>query len=61
MTTPVATDNPAIQRAATEMATYGGSFVKALAHAFFCADPENRKRLRTAFGDYFIKYGATPE
>jgi len=38
------------------MATYGGSFVKALAEAFYKADNINLKRLQNAFPDYWEHY-----
>lgn len=38
------------------MAQRGGSFVKALATAFRCADPTNFARLKVAFPDYWERY-----
>lgn len=40
------------------MIAIGGSFVKALGRAFRLADPDNARRLTTAFPDYFEKYVA---
>jgi hypothetical protein len=34
----------------------GGSFVKSLAACYYCADPENKQRLRVAFPEYFEEY-----
>jgi hypothetical protein len=38
------------------MAKMGGSFVKALAECFRCADAVNFKRLRDAFPEYWRQY-----
>lgn len=38
-----------------KMLDYGGSFVKALAHAWLQADPINKKKLEDNF-DYFKTY-----
>lgn len=38
------------------MATYGGSFVKALAECFTRADAHNFIRLKATFGDYWHEY-----
>lgn len=38
------------------MEVQGGSFVKALAHAYRVADPSNRATLRSAFAGYFDEY-----
>lgn len=38
------------------MEKYGGSFVKALAECFRCADPVNFQRLRATFPDYWSQY-----
>lgn len=38
------------------MDKYGGSFVKALAECFRCADPVNFMRLRDAFPNYWSQY-----
>ena len=38
------------------MATYGGSFVKALAACFRAADEQNRAKLFVAFEDVFEEY-----
>lgn len=40
------------------MERQGGSFVKALAHCYLMADPENRLRLRTSMADWFANYEA---
>jgi hypothetical protein len=37
------------------METYGGSFVRALAQAWYCADAINKKRLEDNF-PYFEEY-----
>jgi len=39
-----------------KMEKYGGSFVKALAQAFYHADPINFIRLKGAFPDYWNQY-----
>jgi len=41
------------------MRQFGGSFVKSLAACYDAADPFNKRRLLSAFFEYFIKY--TPE
>ena len=41
----------------TCMETYGGSFVKALAETWYCADPVNKARIQDAFQDIFHRYG----
>jgi len=38
------------------METYGGSFVKALAEAFYHADPINFIKLKNAFPEYWEEY-----
>lgn len=38
------------------MEELGGSFVRALANAWFAADENNRARLHVAFADYFERY-----
>lgn len=38
------------------MRQYGGSFVRALADLWLCADPLNQARVKLAFGDYFDRY-----
>lgn len=38
------------------MEVQGGSFVRSLAACYYCADPSNKARLRTAFADYFETY-----
>jgi len=38
------------------MEKYGGSFVKALAEAFFRSDPDNFVKLRKAFPEYWEEY-----
>lgn len=37
------------------METYGGSFVKALAATWHCADPINKQKLESTF-EYFSEY-----
>lgn len=36
----------------------GGSFAAAIAEAYFCADKDNRGRLRNAFPDLFRRFFA---
>ncbi len=43
------------------MEAYGGSFVKALAAAWRCADAQNRRRLDEAFPDYWSNYAKMTE
>lgn len=45
------------------MKTYGGGFVQQLGQAIVHADPENRRRLKKAFPEYWRKYRylATPK
>lgn len=38
------------------MENYGGSFVRAIAHAARLADRENLERIKTAFSDYWNQY-----
>lgn len=38
------------------MSRYGGSFVKALAEAYKCADPKNRAKIITMWPDYWKTY-----
>lgn len=39
------------------MVTYGGSFAQAIGRAFQCADPNNRARIKAAFGfDLWPRY-----
>lgn len=38
------------------MKRYGGSFVKALAEAALHADPDNLKRIKTAFPEYWERF-----
>lgn len=38
------------------MEEYGGSFAKALAKAYICADPDNRERIRKGFPELLDKY-----
>jgi hypothetical protein len=40
------------------MEVIGGSFVKALANLYYCADSNNKRRLLAAFPEYFEKYEA---
>lgn len=44
------------ERAIYFMDKYGGSFVHALAIAYRCADADNRRRIETAFPEYFEEY-----
>ena len=39
-----------------KMEKYGGSFVQALARAFYCADTVNFVKLREAFPEYWEEY-----
>jgi len=41
------------------MDKYGGSFVKALADCYRCADPSNAKKLEQTFSEYFSEYSKT--
>jgi hypothetical protein len=41
---------------ASRMLQYGGSFARAIADAWMCADPANRDRLETAFQSLFQSY-----
>ena len=43
-------------QAAFSMRDQGGSFVKALALAWFVADDDNREKLQTTFPEYFTRY-----
>lgn len=38
------------------MEEQGGSFVKALAHLYYCADSKNKHTARVAFAEYFDAY-----
>lgn len=38
------------------MEKYGGSFVKALARCFRCADARNFRKLQIAFPEYWAEY-----
>jgi len=49
-------DNTPTGRALELMETVGGSFARAIARAYYCADPHNRARLREAFSELFKKY-----
>lgn len=40
------------------MRKFGGSFVKALAEAARCADPQNLERLQNAFPEIWQRYAA---
>lgn len=40
------------------MESFGGSFVKSLAHCYCCADSGNKQRLRAAFPEVFERYEA---
>lgn len=35
---------------------YGGEFVKRLADAYLAADPDNQRKIRTTWPEYWIKY-----
>lgn len=39
------------------MLRYGGSFARALAHAFRCGDGENRRRIKAGWSDLWAQYG----
>ena len=43
------------------MTTQGGSFVKALAECFHCADSINFQKLRNAFPEYWKQYAEIAE
>lgn len=38
------------------MEVLGGSFVKSLANCYYCADSDNKVKLRMAFSEYFERY-----
>lgn len=38
------------------MATFGGSFAKAISRAFLVADDDNRARMRAAYPELFAEY-----
>ena len=42
--------------AALAMEKYGGSFARAIAEAWFTADPVNRRKLEKCFADLFEMY-----
>lgn len=42
--------------AAHMMEVLGGSFVRSLIHCYYCADSNNKVKLRIAFSEYFEKY-----
>ena len=42
--------------ACNHMEDRGGNFAKSLAQCWRCADPDNRRKLETAFRDVFQKY-----
>lgn len=41
------------------MERFGGSFVRALAQCFTCADPTNIAKLKAAFPEYWAEYAET--
>jgi len=43
------------------MQRYGGSFVKALANAWGCADEDNSARIEATWPEYIQKYSAMVE
>jgi hypothetical protein len=43
-------------RVVNAMEKYGGSFVKALAKCFWCADDINKDKLKSTFLEYWIEY-----
>jgi hypothetical protein len=47
------------QRVINNMMSYGGSFVKSLAAAALRADPDNLRRIREAWPEYWFKYSCT--
>ena len=49
-------DNTPTGPALDLMEQLGGSFSRAIAQAYYCADTHNRRRLIAAFGDLFKKY-----
>lgn len=48
-------------KAVEAMSTFGGSFIRALAQAWYCADSINRARLEQAFAPEFLRYLAMTE
>lgn len=53
---PIIGPSQTSQNIVKTMRHYGGSFVKALAAAFDCADSENFGRLKAAFPDIWENY-----
>ena len=51
-----ATPKPIYDNALHMMESFGGGFVKSLAACYYCADSENRRKLRAAFREYFERY-----
>jgi hypothetical protein len=49
-------DNTPTHAALDLMERQGGSFARAIAQAYYCADTHNRYRLIAAFGDLFVRY-----
>lgn len=47
---------PQYDNAAHMMEVLGGSFVRSLIHCYYCADSNNKVKLREAFSEYFEKY-----
>ena len=55
---PTVNDNIPTGPALDLMEQLGGSFSRAIAQAYYCADTHNRQRLIAAFGELFAKYNA---
>jgi hypothetical protein len=49
-------NEPHYDNAIDMMDRLGGSFAKAIAHAYYCADSGNKAKLMFAFADLFAKY-----
>ena len=50
-----------IREAFQLMSRQGGSFAKALSHAWFCADVGNQLRIESAFEDLIHRYAVNVE
>lgn len=56
ITVAIIMDNELCWKIYSNMKTYGGSFVKALAECLLAADAKNKRALVDAFISYFIEY-----
>lgn len=57
----IAADNAQLHVALGLMRERGGAFARCIEEAYAKADRENKARLRMAFGDLFVSYGADIE